>query len=768
MAIRRGETEATGPVERGSDAQTGSVSRRCFLVCAMAAPTLTIVGRWLLDARDAGAWVSGLAKPAFNDHYDQTDAFRDSSAPTMSKLSLEITEDNRARFSLPRMELGQGITTGIAMIIAEELEFPLDRVEVTLTEARPDLVWNQMTAGSSGTRCFYKPLSEMAAAARERTRHAAAQQWGVPLESVTASDGHVHSTDGRSATFGSLTRAAAAVTGPVEAKPKPVSAHKLLGTRQSRIDALQIVTGQKQFTSDVPVPEAVPAVAVHAPTLGGTLRSIDNERELRAMPGVVDVIPVRAVPRVAERETPSPGPTTIVILAKTMGQALRAEQAVKASWTPGPVDHMSDADFRNALRQQSAPLALPRSGESTVDGEFEFAHLAHASMETNSAVADVKASSAEVWSGLQVPIPAKRDVADLLGLPLGAVTVHVVPSGGGFGGRGYHDVVLEAVLASKAAGRPVKLQWSRIQDIKHDRFRPPTYHRIRAAHDGRSVTSFEHQFTSGLTSHSYAFGDMLSSVGAYDPNSNAVFAQAFFNLMMPAPYKLGDVAQTLDEVDFKMGRNSGAWRAIYTGTARTVEEIMMDEIAAALGKDPTAFRLETLKHDRAKRCLQWVADRGGWGRSMPKGTAQGIGVNTEHHSAVACLVELDARSPAPRVTKAVMAFDAGLPINPSGIENQMLGGLNDAISTIFLAGIHIDNGAVRESSPADFLLARQFHWPSDVTLHVFPAQEGAEPGGAGETTLPAAAGAVANAYARATGTKPRSFPMDPFDPTSGR
>lgn len=741
------------------------MGRRRFLTYLVAAPTLTVGGHWVLDQADAGAAESQLPPvpgPSVSDFYDLGDALTMAAVPTMPLLTLEITEDNRARFALPRMEVGQAMVTTVAMFIAEELSFPLDRVDVTLADSRPELLFNQLTGGSYNTRALYQPVSKLAAGARERTRAAAAEQWGVDPSEVTVSDGTVAGPGGRTATFGSLSQLAASLGRPFDPPAKPVSEHTLLGSRQGQVDARAMVTGAKRYTLDLDVPGATPAVSVHSPHIKGTLASFDNEAAIRGMSGVIDVATIRAVPHGGFGENPGYGsgdePTAIIILAETFGQALAAEEAVQATWNPGPVNDMSDPDFEDRLRRAGLPVLVPPLLHLTVDGEFDFAHVAHAPLETMCAVADVKADRAEVWSGLKVPIPAQQEIAEALGLPLDQVTVHVVPSGGSFGRRLFHEAALEAAIASRALGRPVKLMWSRAQDTKHDRLRPSTHHRIRATHLLGSVLSFEHRFTSGFTSYSHGLGDSLTSVGAHNPVVNIGFAQSIFLLMMTAPYNLGLTTQTLHEVNF--GMNTGSWRSVYTGTGRTAEEIMMDEIAAALGKDPVAYRMQTLKEESAKRCLEWVADNGQWGRTMPAGTAQGVAVNTEHRSAVACLVELDANDPAnPRVTKAVMAFDAGLPINPSGLEAQMLGGLNDGIATILQASIHIDNGAVRESSYSDFMYTKQGDSPTEVVLHVFPAS-GDEIGGAGETSVPAGAGAVANAYARATGTKPRRFPIN--------
>lgn len=726
--------------------------RRRFLTFLVAAPVLTVGGSWVFDDETADA----LPGPTVPDVFDLGDALVLASVPTMPLLTLAITPDNHAEFALPRMEVGQGMITAVSMMIAEELGFPVENVRVTLADARPELLFNQLTGGSYNTRALYQPVSRLAAGARERTRAAAARQWNLAMDTITVGDGLVRSSDGRTATFGSLSQLAASLTQPLSPNPRRVSQQTVLGRRRAAVDARDIVTGRKRYTLDLEIPGAIPTVVLHAPQIKGTLRSFDNRPQIRAMPGVVDAVTIRAVPD----DLIGGPPTAIAILAETFGQALAAQDAVRATWNPGTLDGRSDTDFRSALRAATLPTLVPRLGALSVDGEFEFAHVGHAPMETMCAVADVSATRAEVWSGLKSPIPAQQEIAAALGLPLGAVTVHVVPSGGSFGRRLFHEAATEAALVSRATGRKVKLMWSRAQDVKHDRLRPATFHRIRATHLLGQVLAFEHRFTSGSTDFSHGLGDALTSVLLQNPVGNRALAQSVFTLMMPAPYNLGVTTQLLNEVDFDM--NTGSWRSVYTGTGRTAEEIMMDRIAAALRRDPVAFRLAVLTEEKARACLRWVRDHGQWGRPMPPGTAQGVAVNAEHRSAVACLVEIDTRPPfaEPRVTKAVMAFDAGIPMNPSGLEQQMLGGLNDGISTILRASVHIDDGAVRESSFSDFRYARQADYPSTVLLHVFPGRDGNEPGGAGETSVAAAAGAVANAYARARGVQPRGFPIN--------
>jgi isoquinoline 1-oxidoreductase subunit beta len=396
-----------------------------------------------------------------------------------------------------------------------------------------------------------------------------------------------------------------------------------------------------------------------------------------------------------------------------------------------------------------------------VEGEFDFAFASHAPLETNSAVADVRSDRAEIWSGLKSPIVAQAAIAKAVGLPVSKVKVHVIQSGGSFGRRLFHDAALEAAVVSKKSGRPIRLMWSRIDDMRHGRMRPATHHRVRATYALGQVLTFQHQVAAVETDFRHGLCDAITAAAAGLPSGlgNATFAQTLFLTTVKSPYNFGVTVQALTEVPLKM--HTGSWRSVYSANTRGAEEIIVDELAAKLGKDPVVFRREFLKTARQRAVLDKVAAEGDWGRSLPDGWAQGVGFHEEYKSCTACLVEIDATDPKkPRVTKAVIAADVGRVINPRGLEAQLLGGLTDAIATTLRAGLHIDKGLPLEGSYSQFHYARQKDSPKDVKIFVI--EGGDEPGGAGELGVPAAVGAVANAYARATGTKPRSFPVN-FD-----
>ncbi|GAA3918895.1 molybdopterin-dependent oxidoreductase [Streptomyces lacrimifluminis] len=730
-----------------------SLGRRRLLTYLVAAPTLAVATKISLDAL-APAIAEGAVPtpPAPADLVDLGDLLILAGAPTAEMLVLRVQEDGVIEFRLPREEVGQGLTTAVAMLVAEELDVPLPRVRVRLDDARPELVFNQLTGSSNSIRSLYDPVRRTAAAARARLLAAAAERWGVIAGSLIVREGLVIAPDGRTASYGSLAAAAASFSRTtVPIAPKKESEHTLVGTPATRIDARAMVTGRQEYTLDLDVPGAKPCMVRRPPTINGTVKLVNNESAVRAMPGVLDVVIIGS---------------GIAVVAETFGQARDAKEALDVTWGAGTVDALSDADIKAKLKAANAPLAVPGVLVKRVDAEFDFAFASHAPLETNSAVADVRPDRAEIWSGLKSPIVAQAAIAKAVGLPVDKVTVHVVQSGGSFGRRLFFDAALEAAVVSKKSGRPVRLMWSRIDDMRHGRMRPATHHKIRATYALGQVLTFEHRVAAVETDFRHGLGDMLTATAASLPTGvgNASFAQTLFLTTVKSPYNFGLTTQVLTEVPLKM--HTGSWRSVYSGNTRGAEEIVVDELAAQLGKDPVAFRRAFLKTARQREVLDKVTHEGNWGRSLPEGWAQGVGFHEEYKSCTACLVEIDARDPKkPRVTRAVIAADVGRPINPSGLEAQLLGGLTDAISTTLRAGLHIDKGLPMEGSYSQFHYARQKDSPKDVKIFVMPASD--EPGGAGELGVPAAVGAIANAYARATGTKPRSFPVNfdiDFDP----
>jgi isoquinoline 1-oxidoreductase beta subunit len=667
-------------------------------------------------------------------------------------MTLEVTAHNRIRFELPRLDKGQGSATAIAILIADELDADYDRTDVTLSDARSDRPYT-ITGSSSAMRAMWAPVRMLAAEARARLITAAAQRWGVNANTLTTRKSMVFSPDGRRANYGELSAEAAnpLLIPAVSTTPKDVSAYTLVGVGRGRKNARDIVTGAQKYTLDLDIPGAVHAVVARPPDIKGTVASFDASAA-QSMPGVVGVVQIPLPERGA-------GVTGIAVAARTFKEAFDARDALSINWAPGPLAGVSDADIRASLVSGALPLLPPLPLTSSLDASFDYPYIAHAPLEVMTAVANVQAGSAEVWYASQTPNYAVSQIASATGLAEANITLHVPFAGGSFGRHLFAEAGIEAALISQALGVPVKLLWTRNDDMRHGRFRPMAHHELRATWLGGLFLSYQHNVSAVELDATHGLGDAITAAGfAISP---ALVGQAAFNTTVSVLYDFGVATQLLAEQAFEVPTCS--WRSIYSGYTMTSNEIFVDELARAHGQDEVAFRLQYLSSDPARMCLEQVVAAGSWGRAMPAGQAQGVAVHAEYRSAAAYLVEIDTTGAEPRLLRAFAAVYVRVPINPKGLEAQMQGALIDAWSAMFRAGNHLDEGTIREGSYADFLWARMNHAPPTCEVHVFPAGAGeTEPGGAGELGFPPAAAACVNAYARATGTVPRQFPIGEF------
>ncbi|HEX2893882.1 MAG TPA: molybdopterin cofactor-binding domain-containing protein [Marmoricola sp.] len=730
-------------------------SRRAFVGYVVGGATLAVAADLGL-ARPASAAVPSL--PQVPELYDLEDLQTDAARPTANLIRIVLHEDGTASFELPRMEVGQGITTSTAMIIAEELDLPLDRVHVTLAPARPELVWNQLTGGSNTTVSTFTPIRVAAAIARHALLDAAAIELGSVVALLSSKDGVISAPDGSSVTYGELaTTAASPTTKQVSVELAPVSDFKVIGTPRNRVDALAAVTGKKEFTLDLQVPDALPTMVCRPPTLNGSPRSIRDKATVLAMPGVTDVAMVD---------------TGVAVRAATFGQCIDAVRALDVDWNPGPVEGESDQTILAKLRKAEIPLAVPNVPLLTrsIDASFTFMFRSSAALEPNCAIADVRDDHATVWAGLKSPIVAQGQIAEAVGLPQGKVTVNVVTGGGSFGHKLFGDGAIEAAKISKAMGKPVKLLWHRADEPRQGRVHPMATSRIRATYLAGQVLTFEQRHTSISTDFGHGLGEMITHNLDKLPTGlgGLGFSETIFTLTQELPYNFGVVTQLLNETDQRF--NTGSMRNIYSPDVACANELVVDRLAAIMGKDPYRFRMESLKNPRVKAVLQKVAEVGQWGRSMPAGTAQGIAVHSEYKGATAVLVEIDCRPETvsrtvyhgvtgPRVTKAVIAVDVGLVVNPRGLEAQMMGGVSDGIALALTSSLHLRDGHFLEASWDNYFYTRQWNVPLEFQCIVMPSTS-EQPGGAGEAGVAASVSAVACAYARATGTMPTRFPIN--------
>ena len=739
------------------------IDRRGFLGWVLAAPTLLVgvtAAGALLGEDEAGAAI--LSPPEPSDLYDLTDLLTDATLPTSLLVKVGVRPDGTVTYALPRAEVGQGLTTAVAMIIADEMDVPLERVRVTLADARPELVWNQLTGGSNSIHSLYRPLRTAAAVARNRLVAAAAAQWGVSADRLTTSKGVVYGPSGRSADYGSLTEAAASSTTTAETVTlKPAAALNVVGSAQSRIDALEAVTGRKRFTMDLQVPNALPTMVHRAPRINARVASVANLAAIRAMPGVTDVGVIS---------------TGVAVRARTFGQCIDAVRALHVTWTGGTVNAQSDATVLARLKKAEIPLLVPKVPvlAKTVEGSFTFYFRSNSPLETNCAIADVRAGSAEIWASLKSPVVTQETLAQNLKLPVSKVKVHVTQGGGSFGRHLFGDFAYEAAEASKLFGKPVKLMWHRTDDFRHGRTHPMATSRIRATVFGGNVLTYEQRHTGVATDFTHGLGEILLAMGAKLPGGDLTFAQTVFTLTQNVPYNFGITDQLLREVFQYTDFHTGSMRNIYSPDVATARELITDRLAKVVGKDPYTFRRAFVKDARMKAVLTKLGAVGMWGRPMPAGTAQGIALHSEYKSRIGALVEIDCRPDTvnrdvpdaftgPRVTKVVIVVDVGLTINQRGLEAQMQGGAMDGIATALTSSLHLANGIFKEGSWDNYYYTRQWNVPPDVQVVIMPNTT-TTPGGAGELAAGVVMAAVACAYGRATGTMPTEFPINHNQP----
>jgi isoquinoline 1-oxidoreductase beta subunit len=594
-----------------------------------------------------------------------------------------------------------------------------------------------------------------AAGTRAQLLEAAAAQLGVLVSELTTENGLITSSSGHTLTYGSLATAAAATeTRSLNIELKDAADFKIIGTPQYRTDALASVTGAKVFTMDLEVPNALPTMVCRPPTINGQVVSVANLAAVRAMPGITDVVPIS---------------TGVAVRGATFGQCIDAVNALNESWGPGTEDGQSDATVLaelNPLLPLISPAPNPLA--KTVDAAFTYYFRSNSPLETNCAIADVRPGSAEIWSSLKVPILAQQNIAKLLGLPQDAVKVHVSLGGGSFGRHLFSDAAEEAAEISQAMGKPVKLMWHRTDDFRHGRVHPMCVSRVRATYVPGNVIAYEQRHTSVSTDFTHGFGEVITSSLAELPLGNLGYAETIFELTQNVPYNFGLTDQVINEVD--MGFHTGSMRNIYSPDVCTSLELVVDQIAQGMSMDPYQFRRQFLKDARSQAVLIKAAQVGNWGRTMAPGTAQGIAFHAEYKGVCAALVEIDC-TPAtinrvvenaatgPRVTKVVFVVDVGLPINPLGLQAQMLGGIMDGIAQTLTSSLHFKDGLPLEGSWDNYFYTRQWNVPPEVEVVVMPPTTGI-PGGAGEFGVAASMAAVACAYARATGTMPTSFPIN--------
>lgn len=647
-------------------------------------------------------------------------------------------------------ELGQGISTGLAMALAEELDVPLEQVRFEFAAGRPEYnnrslsPGEQVTGGSRSVQAFFDPYRRAGASAREMLIAAAAKRWNVPANRCEVRQGLVvHPTSGREVDYGALASAASKLTPPADPALKPRSQFKLVGTKAKRLDTREKTDATAVFGIDVKVPGMVHAAVRHAPAVGGQVVKHDA-KAAREIAGVIDVIPL---------------PGAIAVIAEHYWQAVKALALVDVEFSSPTGRATSSAQLNGALmsaldQQQAAVAREDKAAQSeiadaerSIEAEYRVPYLAHATMEPINATVAASANSCKVWAPTQAPTRAQNAAAKALGMAAEQVTVHPTHVGGGFGVKGRTDVVTQAALLSRVAKRPVKVIWSREEDIQQDYFRPAYAARLKAslAEDGMP-TALDLRIT-GSGPLNYVRPDLIRN--GVDPISTRDLVNLWYNIDK----------RHIETIEIAPPVRVGFWRS--TGSSQNVffAESFIDECAHAGQLDPLELRRRLLSHDaRSLTVLNLAAQKAGWQNQAPNNISRGIAFFASPHwkCRVALIAELEKRGENYVPSRMVCAADIGLAVNPAIVRDQLEGAIIFGLTAALYGEITVSEGAVQQSNFHDYPMLRMMQTPA-IETHLI---EGAsEPGSAGEIGVPAVAPALANAFFAATGNRVRELPL---------
>lgn len=673
---------------------------------------------------------------------------------------IQVTPDNVVTIWVTRSDMGQDVRTTLPMIVAEEMDADWANVKIRQAHFDPKF-GRQGTGGSSSIRSLWTPLREAGATARAMFVGAAAAKWGVDATTINVKNGVV--TSGKhKATFGELAEDAAKIK--IEGKPalKDPKNFTIIGKATKRRDATDIVSGKAGYGIDVNVPGMLYAAVARSPVFGGTVASFDAAKA-KAVAGVKDVVEIKAI----GTDLPWNG---VAVVANSTWAALKGRNALEVKWSEGT--HAGESteslwkQFGEIVEKGSQVVAKGDAAAALatatkkIDATYELPYLAHAAMEPLSATASVGKDGAELWLATQFPDWVARSGSAFLGLKPEQVKVNVTMLGGGFGRRANPDFALEAIQISKAVNAPVKVQWTREDDMQHDYYRPASYHRITAAVDGKDVVAWHHRIAAP------------SIIGYMDPKGPAHRSET--PGVDDMPYSVPNF-----KVDFALAQSGvprGWWRSVEHSINGFVMNAFLDELAEATGRDPVELRLALIPagfvqkiedersparnwpfmSDRLRGVIELARDKSGWGKPLPNGRARGFAAHHSFFSYSAQVAEVSMVNGAPKVHKIVCAIDCGIAVNPDGIRAQMEGGIVYGLAAALGQQITIDKGRVQQSNFHDFPLPTLADMPS-VEVHIVPSTQ--PPTGTGEPGLPPAAAAVANAMFKLTGKRVRKLPI---------
>ena len=741
---------------RPRDTIAGAMSRRVFLKSTAAAGAGLTLGIYWVDAtaqasgpgRNAGTAAAGTFEP---------NAF------------LRIGTDNTVTVVVKHLEMGQGVYTGLPTLVAEELDAAWSQVRVEGAPADVsrynNLAWGEMqgTGGSTAMANSYEQYRQAGAAARAMLAGAAAQQWNVPVSSIQVKNGVVFHPNGRKATFGQLAEAAGRQPVPATVALKDPKDFAFIGKHVPRTDSKAKSNGTARFTQDVRLPDMLTAVVAHPPRFGQKLRSFDSAG-VAGLPGVRYVVEI---------------PAGVAVVATTFWTAKKGRDALKLVWDDATGFKSSSEDLMAEYRRlATTPGSTARNeGDATkaIDGAakrfeatFEFPYLAHAAMEPMNCVVKLTQDSCEIWNGEQFQSGDQTAIAKYTGLKPEQIKLNMLYAGGSFGRRAnaHSDYVLEAVaiaaelLRAGKPGIPVKMVWTREDDMKGGYYRPMYVHSLRAALDPNgNIAGWQHRVVGQSIAAGSPFDSMVKD--GVDPTS----VEGASTLPYTIPHIAVDLHSPKHAVPVLWWRSVGSTHTAYS------TETFIDELAAAAGVDPVAYRQGMLaKHPRHLATLALAADRAGWGKPLSAGMAgdkrgRGIALHESFGTVVAQVAEVTVdKDGKVKVDRVVCAVHCGIAVNPDVVKAQMEGGIGFGLSAALYGRITLKDGVVEQSNFHDYPVLRINEMPA-VDVYIVPSND--KPTGVGEPAVPVIAPAVANAFAAATGRRLRSLPLSFADAGRG-
>jgi isoquinoline 1-oxidoreductase beta subunit len=695
----------------------------------------------------AGGFVPGAARAA------APEAEGAATGPLAPDQFVRVGTDNLVTVICKHHEMGQGNTTGLASLVADELDadWALVRTEYAPSNAKlyANLKFGTMqgTGGSTAIANSYLQMRTAGATARAMLVAAAAQAWGVPAAEIRTDRSVLSHPSGQRATYGEMALAASRQALPSKPPLKTPAQFTLIGKDGAapRVDSASKCNGTALYTIDVKLPGLLTAVIAWPPSFGARLVSFDAT-QAKKVPGVTDVVQV---------------PEGVAVVARGTWAAMQGRRALKASWDESQSAQLDSdkllAQYRGQVSQPGTPFgpagAAPADAAAaarTVEATYEFPFLAHAAMEPMNCVAWLHDGELETWSGHQFPSFDHMLAAKAAGLPMEKVRLHSLVSGGSFGRRAnaYSDFTVAAVNVAKAIGgrAPVRLQFTREDDMSAGFYRPMYVHAVKVGLDAQGrVASWDHV----IVGQSIVAGTPLAGMmkAGIDPTSVEGVAPTSYDLPMLRG-QLHSPALAVRPL---------WWRSVGNTHTAYVMETMMDELARAAGQDPLAFRLALLqKNERASRTLRLAAEKAGWGTTMRPGVAQGLALHESFDSAVAQVAEVSLQDGKVRVERVVCAVDCGVAVNPDIVRAQMEGGIGYALGALYYGEIELRNGTAAQRN-FDTYKSLRIHEMPRVEVHIVPST--ADPTGVGEPGVPPLAPAVANALVRLGQAPVRRLPL---------